>query len=307
MLKKLFGGLLGGGSQANPAPSLEQRRKMARRPCSIEVEAVSGRSGFMVTVVDMGPGGLRLHNPSPVNLKKGAALKVVYPEPIPKHEVLTIDGVVRWTRLRESDSSQMIGVEYKDQKALGRSWVKAKMQAVGFSSYNLREQRTQQRADCGIRATLDLGAGNILCGVANLGLGGFFVLLRQPIRAGATISVKIAGGDLAGSTLTGVVRHQQHADPGDPFGYGCAFGDLPVSQEEALRAFLLKQHEQNWERLEEWPDLTYAAPLGGPNDDVEIPDLASILAEDEDDPSGDGDESGGDDGPSGAGGESGGS
>lgn len=282
MFKKLFAGLMGGrASEASSAPSLEQRRKMSRRPCEIEIEALSGRKGFMGTVTDMGAGGLRLHNGSPAPLKNGSAIRLTYPEPIRKHEVLTVEGIVRWTREREADASQFIGIEYKDQKALAHSWVKAKLHEHGFQSYNLKEQRSQQRARCGIMAGLDLGGGLVTCAVNNLGLGGCFVVLRQPIRAGATITIKLGKHPLLdGASYTGTIRHLQQADPADPFGYGCAFSSLTEEQTEAIKAFLLEQHSQNWERTDDWPDLLYASAAGYvPEEEVEIPDLASILAE----------------------------
>lgn len=283
MFKKLFGGLLG-SSETPSAPNFEQRRKTARRASDIAIEASLGRSSFPVTVVDMGIGGLRLHNQSPRKLKNKAVLKLTYPEPIPKHDTLTIDAVIRWTKVRHSDSSQFIGVEFKDQKSMGKSWVKAKMGDLGFRPYNIREQRKNYRVGAKLPASLDIGAGAVNCAIKNIGLGGFLVNLRKPIRAGATISLKIGDNpSLPSTTYTATVRHQQHPDPGSPFGYGCAFTELSAEQEDALRSFLIEQSEAQWEKAAEWSDYlleTYTSEED--NEDVEIPDLESILAEEPD-------------------------
>lgn len=282
MFKKLFGGLRG-SKLDQPSPTFDQRRKMARRPCRIEVEVVSGRKGFMMEVVDLGAGGLRLHHSQPDAFKIGATLKVIHPEPIPKHDVLSTECLVRWSRLRDADGSQFLGVEYKDPKALARSWVKAKMQDLGFQSYNLREQRAAHRTASGLTAMLDLAGTSVPCGTGNIGEGGCFISLRQPIRAGATIKVKVSAGQpLEGATYTAVVRHQQQADPGDPFGYGCAFQSLGPAEVEQIHAFMLEQHTLNWERTEEWPDLSYGAHAAPAFGDVEIPSLDSILDESHD-------------------------
>jgi hypothetical protein len=284
MFKKLFGGLMGSRPDSSSAPSFEQRRKTARRPCEIEVEATVGRKGHMVNVVDMGVAGLRLHTFSPISVKPKALIRVTYPDVIPKHDVLSTECVVRWSRIRDADGSQFIGVEFKDQKALARSWVKAKMQNLGFQSYNLKEQRSQHRVVAHLLGTIDIGGGSLHCVIVNIGLGGLYIQLRQPIRAGATIVVKVAGTPLLPATsYTVTVRHQQQPEPGDPFGYGCAFQDLSSEQAEAIKELMSVQHDANWERTEDWPDLLYiSASNAQAEEEVVIPDLASILAEDPD-------------------------
>lgn len=285
MFKKLFGGLLGGSQDSSEeARVFEQRRRLARRPCSIEAEAKVGRSGFMVTVVDLGPGGMRLHCEQPMKAKPKTVVKVTYPGEIPKHDVLTVEGVVKWSKIRESDGSEFVGLEYKDQKALGRSWVKAKMHDLGFASYNLKEQRADHRVIAQLPGTLDLAGTKLKCAIIDIGLGGLFLQLHQPLRPGATIDVMVDENPRLPKTVyRATVRHQQQFDPADPFGYGCAFTQLSEQQREDLREFLVTQHAENWERLREWPDLLYLAAAAGA---VEVPDLASILAEeDEDEPS----------------------
>ncbi len=287
MLKKLFGGILGGGAASEPASrSFEQRRKLARRPCEIEVEVTAGRKGYMATVVDLGPGGMRLRFDQPSKVKPKTVLQVTYPGSIPKHDVLTVECVVRWSKIREADDAEFVGTEYKDQKALARSWVKAKMQDLGFSSYNLKEQRAHHRVIAQLPGTLDIAGTQRQCAIINLGLGGLFIELHQPIRAGAVIDIKVGDNPRFPSTLfTATVRHQQQMDPADPFGYGCSFTRLSEEQTEAIKEFLENQHQQNWERLEEWPDLLYVAAAGGMSEEIEIPDLATILADEDDEDS----------------------
>ena len=283
MFKKLFGGMMGGRVEATAPQSFEQRRKMARRPCEIEVEAIVGKSGSMVNVVNMGVGGLCLHSSSPLRVKPKTLVRVTYPDFIPKHDVLTTECLVRWSRNRNEDGSQFIGVEFKDQKALARSWVKSKMQDLGFQSYNLKEQRAQHRVVAQLMGTLDLGGSSMDCAIVNIGLGGLFIQLRNPLRAGATIEVRVAKNPrLPSTTYTVTVRHQQQPEPGDPFGYGCAFNGLRSEQAEAIREFMIEQKEIVWERTEEWPDLLYAAASNAQAEEVVIPDLASILADDPD-------------------------
>jgi hypothetical protein len=284
MFKKLFGGILGGGSESQSVRSFEQRRKLARRPCEIEVEVTVGRKGHMATVVDLGPGGMRLCCELPLKAKPKTLVRVTYPGSIPKHDVLTVECVVRWSKLRQADGAEFVGLEYKDQKALARSWVKAKMLDLGFSSYNLKEQRAHHRVVAQLLGTLEIGGVTRNCVVGDLGLGGLYIQLHQPIRAGAVIDVKVKDSPrLPGTTYVATVRHQQQADPGDPFGYGCSFTRLSEEQAEAIKEFLVEQHEQNWERTEPWPDLLYiaSAEAAGQSEQVEIPDLASILAEDD--------------------------
>lgn len=283
MFKKLFGGLGKGRAVESETRSFEQRRKASRRPCAIEVECNLGKKGYMAQVVDMGVAGLRLHAESPIPVKPKSILHVTYPENLPKVENLTTECIVRWSKMREADSSQFIGLEFKDPKALGRSWIKVKMQDVGFQSWNLKELRSQHRVVAQLPATLDVGGEQRNCALVNLGLGGIFIELHQPLRAGAAIAVKVGKNDrLPGTVYRAVVRHQQQLDPGDPFGYGCAFQGLTEQQTEDIKTFLVEQHEANWERLEEWPDLLYAAASNAAAaEEVVIPDLASILEETE--------------------------
>ncbi len=284
MFKKLFAGLKGGPPTVEVERSFEQRRKGARRPCSIDVEAVVGRQSYRAEVVDMSVGGLRLRCDNPMPVKPKGAVRLVYHQPIPKHDVLVTETVVKWVKLRQADGAQFLGVEFKDPKALARSWVKAKMSELGFQSYNLKEQRAQHRVRTHIRADLDLVGTSVRAVVTDLGPGGCQFQVLQPVRAGATVTLNLHDHRfLPSDTYIGLVRHQQQADPGDPFGYGCAFQSLSASQVQALQNFLVEQHEQNWERLDPWPDPLYAGLTSAAPDDVEIPDLASILkGEDED-------------------------
>lgn len=280
MFKKLFG--LGKGPAATEARSFEQRRKASRRPCAMEVECNVGRKGYMAQVVDMSVAGLRLHCDSPMPVKPKSIVHVTYPEEIRKVESLTTECIVRWSKMRESDSSQFIGLEFKDPKALGKSWVKAKMQDVGFQSWNLKELRAQHRVEAHLPATLDVAGEQRTCELVNIGLGGIFIRLHQALRAGASVAVKVTdGSSFPGSVYKVVVRHQQQVDPGDPFGYGCAFESLRPEQEEAIREYLVTQHAENWERTEEWPDLLYVAASNAAAEEAAIPDLASILEDSE--------------------------
>lgn len=283
MFKKLFAGLKGGQAEVDVERSFEQRRKAARRPCAIDVEAVVGRKSYPVEVVDMSVGGLRLRSSSALPVKAKSAIRLVYHHPIPKHDVLVTETLVKWTKSRAADGTQFIGVEFKDPKALARSWVKAKMSDLGFQSYNLKEQRAQHRARTHIRADLDLVGTSVRAVVTDLGPGGCQFQVLHPVRAGATVTLSLHDYRfLPGDTYNVVVRHMQQSDPGDPFGYGCAFQGLSPAQVEALERFLVEQHEHNWERLDPWPDPLYSGLTAAAADDVEIPDLASIL-EGEDD------------------------
>lgn len=284
MFKKLFAGFKGGASEAEVERSFEQRRKGARRPCSIDVEAVVGRKSYPVEVIDMGVGGLRLRSATALPVKAKSSLRLIYHHPIPKHDSLETETVVKWTKLRESDGALFLGVEFKDPKALARSWVKAKMSDLGFQSYNLKDQRTEQRERTHIRADLDLVGTSVRAVVTDLGPGGCRFQVLQPIRPGATVTLSLHDHRfLPGDTYNAVIRHQQQADPADPFGYGCAFESLSRSQVEALRRFLADQHELNWEKLDPWPDPLYAGLTSAAPEDVEIPDLASILEDDDED------------------------
>ncbi len=201
----------------------------------------------------MGIGGVLLRCSTPQDLPKKVTLRLTYPQEIPKYPDLTVQAVVRWTRLRSLDSTQFVGVEFKNTKALGTSWVKAKTKDIGFESFNLRDQRKSLRLACKIPATIELvGGWTMRASIRNLGLGGFFVALLKPIRAGATIIVKLDDGlELPRTTYSAVIRHQQHPDPSSPYGYGCAFKDLKDSQLQELRAYLLKAQGKQWESLED--------------------------------------------------------
>lgn len=285
MFKKLFGGLGKGRAPDSDARSFEQRRKASRRPCSIEVECNVSKKGYMAEVVDMGVAGLRLHSESPMPVKPKSVMHVTYAGNLPKVQDLTTECIVRWSKMREADSTQFIGLEFKDPKGLGKSWVKAKMQDVGFQSWNLKELRSQHRVVAQLPATLGVSGELRNCALINIGLGGIYIELHQALRAGATIMVKVGKNDrLPPTTYTAVVRHQQQHDPGDPFGYGCSFQGLTPEQTDDIKAFLVEQHAANWERLEEWPDLLYVASsnaAAAAAEEVVIPDLASILADDE--------------------------
>ncbi len=281
MFKKLFGGFRAGRTEESPAESLSQRRKSARRPCDVEVEVSLGRKSSYVQMVDMSVGGLRLHSAASLGFKNKSVVRVTYPEPIPKVDALTVEGLVRWIRDHESDGSQSIGIEFKEPKSLGRSWVKAKMEDFGFRPFNLRDQRSNFRVSCRIPALLEFGDSMIKCSIKNVGLGGLFINLRQPMRAGATIAVKI--GDhpqLANTVYKVTVRHEQQLDPADPFGYGCSFAGLEANQEKVLREFIVQQSQTQWENSTHRSSVDYYDDFSEPDeaDDVEIPDLESILA-----------------------------
>lgn len=245
----------------------------------MEMEVWYGRKSFNAILIDMSVGGLCLKCYTPQKVKPKAVLRVTYPEPIPKVDVMTVECLVRWSRTRDSDGSQMIGMEFKDKKGMGKSWVKAKMQDLGFRPYNLKDQRQNFRLSCHLKADIVLGGGTLNGVVKNLGLGGVLVQLAKPLRAGAEVELKFKGGELPG-TYTGTVRHQQHPDPGSPFSHGLAFTAVTAEQSEALKEFLAEQQKTLWEKAgptgEDFMTYMDIAPA---HEDVEIPDLESIMEE----------------------------
>lgn len=278
MFKKLFGGLVGGGGSAEPVACFDQRRATARRSCSLEMEVWYGRKSFHAILVNMSVGGLCLKCSTPQKVKPKAVLRVTYPEPIPKVDVMTVDCLVRWVRTRDSDGSQMIGVEFKDKKGMGKSWVKAKMQDIGFRPYNLKDQRKNFRLPCHLKTDIVLGGGTLDGVVKNIGLGGLLVQMAKPLRAGAEVDIKLTGA-VAG-TYTGTVRHQQHPDPGSPFSHGLAFSGLTDEQSEGIKAFLIEQQKSQWGKAgPTGEDFMTFMDIENPHEDVEIPDLDAIMEE----------------------------
>lgn len=286
MLKKLFGGLLGGRKNPDEEElTFEQRRKAARRPCQIEVECRIGRSDFLAEVVDMSAGGLRLHTTDPVTLKNKSVVHLTYPDPEGKRAPETIDCVTRWTRNRASDGSMFAGVEFRDPKGLGRSWVKSKMQEIGFRPYNIREQRHDYRVNCRLKASVNLGGTVVPCQIKNMGLGGLFIELSKPIRAGAEVEVKVADNhDFPSESFGATVRHQQHPEPASPWGYGLAFKSISLKQAETIREYLQKRRIDEWEELRQGGlDYSDYAELAALENDsaaeIEVPSLDSIMEE----------------------------
>lgn len=287
MFNKLFGGLLGGGGShevQGKALSLLQERKAARRRCDFEVEGWFAKNHYQGTVHDLSASGLCLKLYSPIKVKAGGVITVTYPEPLGRVENLTVDCLVKWARLSPS-GEQYIGVEYKDPKALGGSWIKPKMQDAGFRPYNLKEQRKELRVDCNFKATVSLAGTSAPCILQNIGRGGTYVELKKPLRAGATVNLRVLQNDhLPAGTYSATVRHQQHPDPSSPFGYGLAFSELSPEQSAAIEKFVTEN------ALPIWQETTPASPFAeesfeqqdGDNDDeIEIPDLQSILDETE--------------------------
>jgi PilZ domain-containing protein len=295
MFKKMFGGLLGGRTQpVEEILTFEQRRKTARRPCSLEVECRVGRSDIQAHVVDMGVGGLRIHFSEPTKLKQKSVVKVTYFDYDAKNQVQTIDCLTKWTRIRASDGSQFAGVEFKDPKGLGRSWVKPKMQEIGFRPYNIKEQRNDYRVVCNLKGTVNLGGTVLPCRVKNIGLGGLFVKLSKPIRAGATVEINVVdNADFPNQTFKATIRHQEHPEPTSPWGYGLAFQATSAQQADAIRAFIQERKLKQWDALradtaDEYDDYAIYAEAAedteqgaSANDDIEIPSLDSILEETE--------------------------
>lgn len=281
MLKKLFGDLFGKKLENQKSPSLEQRRKAVRRPCDIEVEGWMGKRAFNATVVDMGVGGMCLRLESPIPLKNQTIVSVTYPEPLRNCDNLTVDLLARWTRTERSDGSQLIGLEFKDPKGMGRSWVKVKMQDIGFASYNIREQRKDVRVPCRLKATVQIGGEAVPCQVLNIGRGGVYVQMMKPLRAGATVTLRLLeSAHLPSATLQVTVRHQQHSDPSDPFGYGLAFQEIDPEFQELVGDYVLKLQADD---LEVEPAARAGDAFFDQSDeeaeDVEIPDLQSIMDE----------------------------
>lgn len=271
MLKKLFGDLFGKKLENEaPAPTLEQRRKAVRRPCDFEVEGWLGKRAFTARVVDIGVGGMCLCLDEPVTLKQQTVVSVTYPEQLRNCESLTVDTLARWTRMRPHDGAQLVGLEFKDPKGMGKSWVKVKMHDLGFASYNIREQRKHIRVTGGFKATVQIAGEAVPCAVKNVGLGGVYVELPKPLRAGATVTLRVLeNADLPSAGLEVTVRHQQHTDPSDPFGYGLAFNDLEPSFRAALESYILKRQADLFEKESE---PVFPAGQLGP-DEEEIPPL----------------------------------
>jgi hypothetical protein len=293
MLKKLFGGLLGGRKQPDlETLTFEQRRKTARRPCSFEVECRIGRADVQAEVVDLSVSGLRIHLPQPMKLKPKSVLKVTLPDPDGKIKVQTVECLTKWTRVRDSDGTLFAGAEFKDPKGLGRSWVKAKMQELGFRPYNIKEQRNDYRAPCNLKASVDLGGTVLPCRVKNIGLGGMFIKLTKPIRAGAAVEVKVFDNTgFPTDMFSATVRHQQHPEPTSPWGYGLAFKAISLQQADTIRDFMQERQKEEWESVdgdsgsEDYAIFAEAAAEsdeGRPDlEGVEIPSLDSIMEETE--------------------------
>lgn len=287
MLKKLFGDLFGKVlAEESPAPTLEQRRKTVRRPCDFEVEGWLGKRAFVARVIDLGVGGMRLCLEEPMALKQQTVVSVTYPEPLRNCESLTVDAHARWTRTRPSDGAQIIGLEFKDPKTMGKSWVKVKMHELGFASYNIREQRKEVRVSCGLKATVQIAGEAVPCLVKNLGRGGAYVELMKPLRAGASVNLRmLESAELPSANLEVTVRHQQHSDPSDPFGFGLAFGTLEGSFQQALEAFLLKQQSALFQtghaKVSSDGFFSEDDVVDGSTEEVEVPDLKTILEETE--------------------------
>ena len=240
----------------------------------------------------MSVGGLRIHLPEPTKLKQKSVLKVSFFEG--KHQLKTVECLTRWTRLRESDGTQVAGVEFKDPKGLGRSWVKPKMQELGFRPYNIKEQRNDYRVSCNLKGSVNLGGTVLPCRIKNIGLGGLFLKLSKPIRAGAAVEIKIKdNADFPDGTYKATVRHQQHPEPTSPWGYGMAFQATSMEQADIIREFIQQRQVKEWEALradsvDEYDDYAIYAEAAGDtgqassvHDDIEIPSLDSIMEETE--------------------------
>lgn len=286
MFKKLFGSFAASKRDSvATAATFDERRKLARRSCEIEVEARLGREEFAVNVIDLSAGGLRLHLESPKKFKPKGVVKLTYAEPIGRHDLLTVEGITRWIKERASDGAQFVGVEFKDPKSLGRSWVKAKMQEIGFRPHNIKEQRKLQRVSCSLPAVLNVGGQEVSAVVKNLGLGGGLLELTKPLRAGSEVSFRITEeAELKATTLSGLIRHQQHPDPSAPFGHGLSFPSLSQEQQSALERYIHRRRQEQWDQLAK--STGYLSYLDGEEtddaqhlDDVEIPDLDSIMEE----------------------------
>ena len=264
---------------------LAQDRKAARRCCDIEVEGWFGRTHYQGAVVDLSASGLRIKNPNPIKVKGNGVLSVTYPEPIGRVEKLTVECLVKWARVTP-EGEQFIGLEYKEPKELGSSWVKQIMQDLGFRGYNLKEQRKELRVNCNFKATVSLGGTSVACTLQNIGLGGVFIEMLKPLRAGATVNLRVLENPhLPGGTYAATVRHQQHPDPSSPFGYGLAFSDLSSEQQAAIEKFVTGRAAPVWQSASDEDDQDFEISEIQDEEDgvenIEIPDLQSILDETE--------------------------
>lgn len=272
MLNKLFGDMFGKKMESElPAPSLVQRRKAVRRSCDLEVEGWLGKKAFTARVMDIGVGGMCLCMDTPTALKQQTVVSVTYPEPLRNCETLTVETLPRWTRIRPHDGAQLIGLEFKDPKGMGRSWVKVKMRDLGFAPYNIREQRSHIRVSGGFKATVQIAGEAVPCAVKNVGLGGVYVEIPKPLRAGATVTLRVLeSDDLPSGALEVTVRHQQHNDPSDPFGYGLAFTSIEPEFRTALEVFILKRQAA---RFEKGSDDGYPSEEAFPSEEADAPEL----------------------------------
>lgn len=288
MLKKLWSGLLGrnksdSSNDSQVSHNFEQRRKSSRRACEFQVDGMAGRQGFYATVVDMSAGGLKVQCSKPISVKTKSTVKLTFPNPIKGCTDMTVDCIARWSRMRDADGVQFVGLEFKDHKKMGTSWVKAKMKDLGFQSYNVREQRKDMRIACRLPATIKVSGLPLKCSVRDIGLGGLFLELQKPLRPGAEVSIQVnKTSHFPETTFEGRVLHQQHPEPGAPFGHGLTFRNLSSEHRELLQSFLVERRESQWEETSEELEFLYAPSLEDETsefENVEIPDLADIMEE----------------------------
>ena len=161
--------MLGGGSfevEGNPF-DIKQERKAARRSCEIEVEGWAGRVHYQGVVINLSASGLCIKLNEPIKVKSKGTVSVTIMDDTLSAE-RTVDCLTRWCRVRQSDEQQYLGLEYKDMKSMGKSWVKGKMQDLAFRPYNLKEQRKELRADCFLKGTVSIGGDSVPCFIKNI-------------------------------------------------------------------------------------------------------------------------------------------
>lgn len=254
MLRSLLGGFKSFITSSSSGPDFTERRKLVRLRCHYdvqisypdEVKKVQQKK-FKGVVVEMGLEGMRLRCFDPV--KKGQLVDVHYAVPILSAEVSTVRCEVMWSRQREKDFVTFAGVRYvSNKKEMGKSWVKALLQELGFKPELIHQRRRHFRTDCFIPAQYVPKSGELQGSkLYNLGVSGALIETTKELPRDDSLDLRIGPYEELPQFGVQATVVQCRKQPGSKlYQCGLQFKDLNSKHLKLLSDYLKLLMEQSW-------------------------------------------------------------
>ncbi|MBI3926392.1 MAG: PilZ domain-containing protein [Armatimonadetes bacterium] len=214
----------------------EERRRLNRISCDLEVEIARGDLKYQARVTNMSLSGMGLccHGA----LKSGDRVTVRYLAPLLGAKRDRVACSVVWSR--SQGNSTVVGVIYEeDEKVMAQSWVKSVLREIGFGNGNISSRRKAVRADCYVPVKCTLGGRTGRTGTLyNLGSGGALVELEgEGLAVGTALTLHIGPFEkLPRLNAPGTITAAR--SKGTVWQYGFEFSEMNARDGQVLEQYL---------------------------------------------------------------------